>query len=423
MRKYYKTLIVSLSIIAILLATIVVPAASASAATGVGVSPGVLTFNNVYSGGSSQKQITVTNMDSTTKEISITKSGAVASWLSFTPSSPVSVNGNSSTIVTVKVEPPSSTSAGTYDGELQITVASTEEVSGSGAAIVPGVVVPVVVTTTTTATKSLSLTSVEIESVVYGEDLDVNLVLSNTGNVPATPKVKVEIMDAEQTTVIETHEETLSSIAPGVTANPTVSITYTDLEQQTNYWATVTVTLDGETIGQFSRTFDILKEGDAACILYLSAITSPSFISLGDEAEIVALVTNTGQANVDAKFIGTVTNSKGELVATLNSSILSIPTQTQGRLTVFFDPDKEGDYVIGGNVYYGPNGATTLADCSLFKTALLSVYKDDAPGNGWQLRDWFFLGAIIFLSLLVIILLMQRREGGGGGGYRITRNR
>ena len=392
----------------VLLGVLISGQTSAFADSGVGITPSSIVFEEVLPGSSSQKTLEIHNFSESAQEVTVTKTGAVAEWISFEPAGPVSVGGKSSIRLVVVIRPSQSVAPGTYAGEVQVSVGSGGQITaGAGARIAPGAVLPVVATVGGTIRKELGFVSAEVESAEIGRPVPITLTLVNTGNVDAAGFLSVEILNTTQDTVVTTFETALDPVAPAVRAAVPVDMPAGVLEEQTNYWARLKVSMDGTEIGSATKTFDVLKSGDLPCIAVLTSISAPSMVRVGEEVQIGARVTNIAAAPVTAEYRGQATLS-GNAVAELISPVVSIAPFTDGTLFASFVPSEAGQYVIGGTAYYGPD---RFEDCTERKTAFVMALEEEAAVTaGWGTKDYGVVAGLAVIALLVVAVLVRQEQ-------------
>jgi hypothetical protein len=283
--------------------------------------------------------------------------------------------------------------------------------SGAGAPITPGAVIPVSINVGGEIRKELNCVSIQVESAEQGSEIVINVITENTGNIEVTPAADIEILDTEQKEVIKTARQSLKAISPGAREESQLKISTSDLKTGANYWASVTIELDGQQICQKQIPFDVYEKGTESCLAILNAIQAPSFVSVSEEAEIIAMVDNTGDSPIDAKFIGVVTMD-GNIVGNVESQIVSILPGMKGNLISYFTPKEEGIYVISGSIYYGIEKQN---DCSEFKSVQITAIKAEQGSSiysssncqNWYFKDWVIIAGISLIIILLIIVIIR----------------
>ena len=66
---------------------------------------------------------------------------------------------------------------------------------------------------------------------------------------------------------------------------------------------------------------------------------------------IIANFKNTGEKEVDAQFKGKITRGN-EIIQLLESEIEKVPRGQTNDFNFYFTPEKSGEYIISGRVYY-----------------------------------------------------------------------
>jgi hypothetical protein len=171
----------------------------------------------------------------------------------------------------------------------------------------------------------------------------------NTGNVRATPVIRVEILQNGTVAMEQAYQDT--TVEPGNTRLIEVAADTTDLPEG-DYQARVTVSLGDQVLETKELAFKVLPVGTLTREGVLEALVAETDAWVGQLFKAVATFANTGQIETPAKFVGEVYR-EGALLATIESSEQLVLPNAQASLPAYYKVEQPGDYLLRGTVNYG----------------------------------------------------------------------
>src|SRR3989339_704412 len=157
----------------------------------------------------------------------------------------------------------------------------------------------------------------------------------------------VEFWDQDQIEILKTEELIANEILPTLDGNIEFRLDSKGLDLG-QYWSSVSVL---ECYSNELLTFDILKEGALTVKGELLGILTPGKMNVGETTTIIVNFKNQGEKEVEAQFKGKISLG-GRIVQILESEKLAIGINEVDKFNFYFTPQKAGQYVISGRVYY-----------------------------------------------------------------------
>lgn len=232
-------------------------------ASGIGVVPGTLEFNNVLKGEMAEEVITVQNPGDEAILCSISVEGEIANWIELSLDK-VKVDPKSSKEVIVRLTPPLDANSGKYIGVFKFRVDSENKESGIG--LFPGVDTNIVATITNKKIIDGEVTKILTKDEQKGLPVVFNIGFVNRGNVPTRPTVKIDIKKGSEG-VIEVIQRDLEEVKPGENKNYQIEWETSEQDANTYYRADVTVLLNGKIIERKEDVgFRILEKRESKSI-------------------------------------------------------------------------------------------------------------------------------------------------------------
>jgi hypothetical protein len=337
------------SILAFAWIFLVISLSGISSAQVLGVSPANIDFSKVMRGGYAERQIAITMNSETPTEVRLETRGEAGEWISF-PDNLFQVSRNSPGIVVVSVEPPEDMPNGNYSAFIRVRLVPSSSGSQEGhATITSQTVVDIAVNVEITDIEFLSCSArgFSIESVEKGDDLVLSMEFMNLGNIRMRPSVRVEIWDQEYTRAVKNLELSGESVLPTRREKATFRIPTNDMDID-QYWMNVESV---ECLSSDSLTFDIYEPGTLRADGMITGIFGKAWAEVGETVPILISFKNTGQKSVLAQFRGQITLN-GRIVQLLESERIDVPVSEMTDFTFYFTPEKEGNYVVAGRVFY-----------------------------------------------------------------------
>ena len=215
-------------------------------ASGLGVAPATLKFENALKGATTEKELSIQNPGDEPITVEVNIDGEISDWITLSPQT-VNIPAKDSVKVIVKLAPPVEKPDGEYTAKVLVRAKSTSEIEGSGMGLLPGIDTDIIATITDEEIVSGKVTKILTKDEEYGVPVKFTIGFGNHGNVPVGPDVKIEI-EKRGTGIIDTVEQSLEKIKPGASKDYEVSMQTTGKEKNVYYRATVTVFLDNEII-------------------------------------------------------------------------------------------------------------------------------------------------------------------------------
>ncbi|MEK6915735.1 MAG: hypothetical protein AABW89_04315 [Nanoarchaeota archaeon] len=359
----------------------------------VGVSPAYYQFENVLRGGYAERIFRISTNSEIPLEVSIEMIGEVGSWIKIPFNSSIISKGSSWSLL-ASVEPPNYIPNGNYTGFIRISSRSTGSSSREGHATGAVIsVLDVAVTVSITDIENLRCISKNIEgfSTEKGEDLIFSADVSNLGNVRIKPRVKIDLWDQEQISLIDTKEFVGSEVLPTREVKQIFKIPTKNMEIG-QYWADIQII---ECSDSSLLTIDVYTPGTLRAQGLLKDIIAPPIVLVEDTTTIEAIFENIGEKMVEARFKGHILfNDK--IIQLLESEPLEVPISSSANFTFFFTPEREGRYVVVGRVLYDS------------KRTFESSKVIDVVTNGISLLK--YLGYGIAMIIIIYLYLKIRHE-------------
>jgi len=400
MKMLYRNIVAAL----IALIMVLLLASSAMAAGGIGTAPSDLTVISAVRQGQYEQSFVVMNLGDQESGYTLTATGDAGSWLSFfqidTPDTPIDkidLPAHVNQTVGVKIIIPSDAPDG--DHQATIVVTSTPVVlttgSESGQSVALAASINVAITVTGTQVIAGIVNYMDIADIEVGYPLLISVNINNTGNVVEEPEVKAVI--THDTTTVDTISINNVEINPQKSATIPVNWDTTG-EAPASYNADVTVSLEGNVIGEQNLNFKILPLGTLTRSGELTDIVVEGNPTTKLMGKVLATFTNTGQIATLATFTGEV-YLKGSLVQTVTSDQILVGRGQTVVLNTYFKPDQAGTYVIKGYVTY--EGKVT-ADKQI-------TVKIDGPSSG-STKLIILIAVLIVVAVLAVVLIGNYRK-------------
>lgn len=326
-------------------------------AAGIGVFPALVEFKEALRGGEYVRTLTLVNRENATASVLLSTEGQVAQWVSLrgfddphTPLEAVEVPGQTELRLMLRVAVPADAANGVHAGTIRFQTRISDTSGGSsGMGVSVGLATEVKVEVTGTeklAGEVVAISVVDVE--VDRPPLRISTTFKNTGNVQATPLIRLVVKDATGTTVGEaSFSDTV--VDPG---QMTIIKSEWDVSGQPagRYSALVSVFLRENKIDEQELTFEILPRGTLTRSGALDEIALANQPHPGAVAKLVARFRNTGSIDTNAVFLAEVYHGAA-LVGVLESREKLVPVGEPALLDLFLEVT-EGDYKILGKVNY-----------------------------------------------------------------------
>lgn len=368
----------------------------------IGVSPGVMQFNNMVREGYAENYAMISTNSPVELEGHFEIQEGMEDWIEFEPSSlKYTVSSQKPYSFKIIARPPSDATNGNYTLILRIltdTIATTE--SGAGSSIIAAVGLRINIEVTDQEIVLCRAGAISTSSSEIGEPFGVSGTVWNDGNVRLRPTFYIEVWDQLQQQILMTHTfKGREDILP--TTNRRV---YQDIENSLpigQYFAEVTVKECGIVK---TTSFDIVEKGGIFDSGEFIGIRSNEYAYVHQPTQIIPVFRNTGSRNVVARFRGQITRlDSNSIVQTLESDELQVIPGNTIEFPMYFTPDSVGKYQVGGRITY--NKKITFED----KSKVINVVKS----SGQPIQFSIVLIAILYvvIGLVIIILIGLIRKG------------
>ena len=299
--------------------------------------PSELVFSNVLPGGFSEKILEVNS--ATPTSVNLAMAGPVASWLTASPLQGYSTSDYPFK-VKVAVMPPADALPGTYTAYIVTDQPNDNGVTGY---IGPAQATKVLIEITQTQIIQAQVNSIE----VFEQDNKiVGLAnVENTGNLNVTPRLSLELQDAQLSANTNNVE-----ILPGRTATIETKLPADSLSSNV-YTVKASVYLGNELLRQESIPVSLGKSSEGKLQnLQVSAL------EVGKPAIITAVFENTGSNDVLAQLKASVKNDLQ--TEQVESDKVIVASGQTANLTTYFTTSASGTYTIDGYVVFDKSATT-----------------------------------------------------------------
>jgi len=363
-------------------------------AVSLGISPASVEFTDVLRGGYSERWVVISVDSETPVSVDVEPRGEIKDWLNFSKTN-FSVSKNNPYYLGIFVTPSSDTPNGNYSGFLRVNIGSLGKgIEERAVGIVRSALdLTVKIGVTDIEIKECSISSVKVDSVEKGDDIVFYADIKNNGNIKLKPSIAIDIWDKDQISVVKSEEFYGGSILPTTTGNVSLRVKSDSLEIG-QYWVDF-IALDC----YFSQTltFDILEEGALKASGILSEIVTRKTSEVGETVLLIAKFKNTGEKELEAQFKGQI--SRGDsIIQILESEIVKVPVSSTNEFNFYFTPEKSGNYVISGRVFY--SGKKTFESSTTLEVVSGKV--------NFSSLIVFFIYA--FFTLLILYLIYKIRK-------------
>ncbi len=357
----------------------------------LGVSPGVIRFEEVLKGGFAHRKLTISTSKVEPVITAIRYEGELASWIRFSEEiTNFTIAKDAPFEVDVIIEPPLNAENGNYSMEMHVRTQKLADLAGSqfGTAIKADITVKITVEVTGNEIRSCYVGGLELRDSETGYPLDLYATISNDGNTILSPLFEVFIWDQLQEKILLTSQMEDQSIYPTMQERIYYSIT-NDLPPG-QYFVSVRVPECG-----FSqkKTFDILSPGGISDKGELVAVNTEPWVYVGDIVPIIGVFKNTGERAVDC-VLKIVISKNDKVFKTIETETLQVLKGETQEFKQFFTPIEPGRYEVSVVGHY--NKKITFE-----KGAIINVKPEKTK------KPNFYIWPIYIIMLIVIILLVR----------------
>lgn len=386
------------------LLTLLIVIVMSQTALSIGISPGLLNFDNVFRGGYGEKTLTLSTGGDEDLFVVAKFEGQGAPWLTLQPNlvnarlkkdSPISFK--------VKLQLPPTVGTGCYNASLVVSTVSSENISAggvSGAKFMPGLIVPIIINVTGEELLDYEVTRFTVGDAEKDELIEYSIVVKNKGNVMVTPNMTVEILSADKSKVITTAEVNAISILPSTEGAIDGSLSSEGMKIGT-YWLRLTPYIRDRVLNKREVDFKIVEVGTISLTGVFSDLIIPQKAVPGDKIKITAYFNNTCDKVLEAQSSCEVLVA-GKLLDTVESKTLRVSSGSVAELTSYFDVPSEGNYNFRCYIDYQNKQTDTIERVLVAgATASQSDYSS------------YIIYILVGLTTLILIYILYSRFKGG----------
>jgi hypothetical protein len=398
-KKKLKAFLLAVSIVFVILIAI-----NSVSAIGISVTKAVMDYKNVLRGGYAEDTLYVSTDASFDIPISYELSGDVANWITIEPD----LNQPNATIfisnakyqpVKIVLKPPADTPLGTYTGNVRILTGTLNTPGAQyGSQLQAAFMIRTSIEITGTEFLSCSGGGVNILDTEIGSPIEYYMTVSNGGNIRVRPNATIDIWNQDQTKLLMTKKLEFNNKEILPTTTEAVYNNFAADLRIGQYWAYVTILPCGNSM---LTTFNVYEKGTLVDKGDLIRIDNKAWAKVGEIVPITAVFKNSGLRTVSAKFKGVIT-SQDKIVETIDSEFYDIAPGETGNILVYFTPERYGQYIITGRVWYNNK-------LSFEKSSVLNVNEGEeiVKGKGF---NWVYILIIIIIIIVILLLLIKIRK-------------
>jgi hypothetical protein len=414
MKKTLKITVILLFVISICISNV------KAAAPSPAISPTYINIDNKYRGaGSVEKTFFVENVDEIDHNVSLEISGDLKDWVTFylindlnTSINQLFIENNTYKLVLMNITFPEDIANGEYYSN--ITARFTEKTEGSNGTSVQ-TAQRAIVRFEIIGDQIINLTvkDIKIKNAELGYNVDLIFDLLNTGNVQASPFIKVDFYYASNNLHIDTIYTNFTTKPNGITEKYHLkwNTSNSELAQFFGiYRAEIKVFLLNEIIHQENLSFELYEKNSLERNITLEKFDYSGNLTKGSSININSQYKNSGELNLDVQFFGEIYRD-GELLYETNSTIENIPINHTINFDTTLKLEEYGEYTIKtwvdyGDYLYPDSGTTEIAELN---------FKVKSPTE--TLTNPFLIFGIALIFVLLTFYFLFKKK------IKITKNK
>ncbi len=386
---------------------------------GLGVSPGAIEFKDVLRSGYAEKTVTLSTSSDEPITCHVTAEGAFRNWLKYEPGETFVIPPRSQVKLKIIVQPPEDIQNGAFDGFVVIAIVpkSTGAGGGMGSSVSAAVSVRSTVHVSDVEKKHFFLLS--DPTVVDTEEtkpIDFYFSFENDGNVRVNPKIHIDILGGDKTTILKSFDYSDKLLLPTTRAD--VLVTSSNDLPIGKYWAHIKIYQDSDVVGEYTLSFEVLERGSLNIKGQLVKVElNKIWVYAGEIVEINATFENDGVRPTTAVFNGKA--MLGDTVdALINSDEVEVAPGQISVLSSYYTPKKAGRYSIVGKVSYSKklteekSSILNVRDASEKPIATTTTIADTGLSGGGM--DMVQIGAVILVFAVVVGFVLWRMKKSSG---------
>ena len=340
-------------LLCILCTTVVILCQSVSA-SGIGISPTTITVSDAMRGDIHEEIIGIYNPNDDELGFTMQAEGDAGEWISFYNYEDETlfydgvIAPNGKVLVRVKAEIPSDSANGEYSTTIYASTKPLDGDSTSGMQAVFRTYCTMTIEVTDIQRLSGTVDYISIRDGEVNLPIPIEIEFTNTGNVAVNPVVSIVLQKdgatIDQITIDNTEIKTSSS---GI-----IQTEWDTTGQKSGkYTADISVSLDGKVLKQKTIPFELFPVGTLTQEGEFVTITSDGALQPGTLLKVIGTFRNTGEMGTTAKMVGEVVKN-GNLIKTIESDELLVPTYKSKEITAYLDLTDVGDYVVTAHMIY-----------------------------------------------------------------------
>ncbi len=371
-------------------------------ATVIGANKGVISFKNVLKNGYAQEFVTLSTDTDFNLSITYKVEGEIADWIRLEPSTqPFFISRDHPYVVAVIIEPPADAKNQEYAASVRFLTGALAGPEGQfGTAVRAAINTRIGAAISGQEIVSCSVAGYELDDVEEGYPVELYAVVTNSGNVRIKPDFVLEFWNQDQTQLVKTFNFTINnSILP--TVQEKVFYSFAQSLGIGQYWVRVRTPLCGEGSSAF-LTMSVIEKGGVSDKGDLINIENPVWAKAGDIVPIDAVFRNLGSRVVSAKFKGTI-NSGENIFKIIDTDPLDVMPGETVKLRTYFNPTRDGQYVITGRVLYNKK-------LTFDRSSILNVNPSGTPPSTGGAFNWSIILIILAVVIIVLVFLVLRKR-------------
>jgi len=386
-----------------------------SYAIGIGVSPGSIDFKDVLRSGYAERTVSLSTSSTEPLECEVVAEGPFKTWLTYEPGQKFILSPQSQTHLKIIVQPPEDVANGEYNGYVVVKVLPPQKAgTGMGSSISAAVSIITSVAVSDVQNKHFQVLDASVKDTEEKMPIEFSLLLQNDGNVRMQPKVHVDILSEDRSTVLKSADYQEKLLLP--TTKNEILITVPNDLALGKYSSRVSAYLDDEKVYENTLDFQVLEKGSLKIQGKLLEVRlNKIWVYTGELIEITALFRNDGVLSAPAVFKGKV-SLDDSVIDLIQSDEIDVPAGQQAKLTAYFTPKRPGRYTIAGRIYFAKKATEE-------RSSILNVKEGTAPAttqpeaeSGSRDIDPMMIGFVALALILVAaaFFLMGRKRGSSG---------
>ena len=386
-------------------------------AIGIGVSPGSISFKDVLRSGYAERTVVLSTSSTEPLDCEVVAEGPFKEWLSYEPGKKFTLSPQSQAQLKIIVQPPADVPNGEYSGFVTVKVLPKEKPGGGmGSSISAAVSIISSVKISDAENRHYKVLDVSVKDTEEKMPVEFSLILENDGNVRIYPKVHIDVLSEDRSTVLKSVDYSDKLLLPTTKDEILVSVP-NDLPLG-KYAGRVIAYIDDEKVSDGILDFEVLEKGSLKIQGKLLEVKlNKIWVYTGELVEVTAVFRNDGVLSVPAVFKGKVTLDDA-VIELIQSDEIDVPAGQQAKLTAYFTPKKPGRYSIGGRVYFAKKATAE-------KSSILNVREGTAPTTTLPesqeasagMIDPVLAGFVLVALVLVAaaFFFLGRKKGSSGG--------